>query len=184
MTSRPALRPAIAIGAGSGAVACLVVGQSWIYEHVERPAARALCEGECGMGADPISTLFAIRLAALGCILAVVLLGVALRRSQAPGRVLRASLFVTVVVAAASSVVVLHRSDWLRGAFESSVCFAYPDRPRTTGPTNPADCAPEHEPASGAWLLAAGALLAIGIVAAAGPKRREMPRAGQTAPEG
>ena len=183
MTSRSALRPAVAIGAGIGAVACLVVGQSWIYEHVERPAARALCEGECGMGADPTSNLFAFSLAALGCILAVALLGVALWRSRVPGRVLRVSLYVTVVVAAAASVVVLHRSDWLREAYESSVCFAYPDRPRTTGPINPADCAPEHEPASGAWLLAAGALLAIGIVASAGSARREVPMPGKTALE-
>ena len=183
LTARPALRWAVAILAGIGAVACLVVGRSWIYEHVERPAARALCEGDCGMGAEP-SNLFAFRLAALGCILAAALLGVALRRSRALGRVLCVSLYVTVVVAAASSVVVLHRSDWLRGADESGVCFAYPDRNRVTAPVSPLHCAPEHEPASVAWLLAAGALLAIGIVASAGSPRREAPGAGKTAPEG
>jgi len=183
ITARPALRQAVAILAGIGAVACLVAAQSWVYEHVERPAARALCDGQCGVDADPTSTLFAFRLAVPACILVAVLLAVVLLRSRPAGRALRVGLFVAVVVAAALTVIVLHRSNWLRGADDISVCFAYPDRPRTTGPTNPADCAPEHEPASVAWLLAAGALLAIGIVASAGSKRRAAPMAGETAPE-
>ncbi len=48
------------------------------------------------------------------------------------------------------------------------VCDAYPGQP---APQNPARCAPRHQPASGAWLLAAGALFAIGAAAAAGPNR-------------
>ena len=173
----------VAIGAGVGAVLCLVAAQSWIHEHVERPTARVLCDGECGVDADPVDTIFAFPLAVLAGILVAVLLGVAIMRSRPPGRLLRVCLFTAVVVAAASSVVVLHRSNWLRGADVIGVCFAYPDRPRTPGPTNPADCAPEHEPASVAWLLAASAFFAIGIFASAGSARREVPMAGETALE-
>ena len=180
ITARPALRWAVAILTGIGAVACLVAAQSWVYEHVERPAARALCEGQCGMDADPTSTLFAFRLAVPACILVAVLLAVVLLRSKPPGRALRVGLFVAVVVAAALTVVVLHRSNWLRGADDISICRAYPGQ---LAPVSPLHCAPEHEPASVAWLLAAGALLAIGIVASAGSARREAPMAGKTALE-
>ena len=176
----PALRPAVAIGAGIGAVGCLVAGQSWVYEHVERPAGRALCEGQCGMDPSPTSTIFALPLAMLTGILVAVLLGVAILRSRPPGPVLRACLFTAVVIAATSSVVVLHRSNWLRGAEVIDVCRAYPGQ---SAPVSPLYCAPEHEPASVAWLLAAGALLAIGIVASAGSARREVPMTGKTALE-
>ena len=182
-TARPPLGEALAIGAGIGAVACLVAGQSWIYEHVERLGARALCEGTCGMDPGATGVLFAFPLAALACLVLAVLVGVWRMRSPSPGRAVRLSLFVSVVVAATSSSVVLQRTNGLRGADVSDVCFGYPDRSRTPGPTNPADCAPEHEPASGAWLLAACALFAIGAAAAAGPNRRAARVSGKPAVE-
>jgi hypothetical protein len=166
--ARPPLREALPVSAGIGAVACLISGQSWIYEHVERPGARALCEGTCGMDPDATGVLFALPLAALACLVLAVLVGVWRMRSASPGRALRLSLYVAVVVAATSSVVVLQRTDGLRGADVIDVCDAYPGQP---APQDPARCAPRHEPASGAWLLAAGALFAIGAAAAAGPTR-------------
>ncbi len=182
-TARPPLRQAFAIGAGIGAVACLVAGQSWIYEHVERPGARALCEGNCGMDPDATGVLFAFPLAAVACLVLAVLVGVWRLRSASPGRALRLSLFVAGVVAATSSIVVLQRTNGLRGADVIDVCNAYPDRSRTPGPTNPADCAPQHEPASAAWLLAAGVLLVIGVAAMAGPTGRKVRSSHETAIE-
>lgn len=171
MISPPARRPAVAIGAGIGAVACLVAGQSWIYEHVERPGARALCEGTCGMDPDATGVLFAFPLAAVACIVVAVLVGVSRLRSPPPGRALRLSLFVAVVVAATSTIVVLHRTNGLRGAEVIDVCDAYPGQP---APQNPTRCAPRHEPTSGAWLLAAGVLLAVGAFAVAGSTGRDV----------
>jgi hypothetical protein len=152
-------------------VACLVAGQSWIYEHVERPGARALCEGTCGMDADATGVLFAFPLAAVAWLVLAVLVGVWRVRSASAGRALRLSLFVAAVVAATSGIVVLQRTNGLRGADVIDVCNAYPDRSRKPGPTNPADCAPGHEPASGAWLLAAGVFFAFGAAAVVGPTR-------------
>ena len=146
----------------------MVAGQSWIYEHVERPGARALCEGTCGMDPDATGVLFAFPLAAAACLVLAVLVGVWRMRSAPPGRVFRVSLFVAVVVAATLSIVVLQRTNGLRGADVIDICDAYPDRSRPPGSTNPADCAPRHEPASGAWLLAAGVLLVVGVATVAG----------------
>jgi len=168
-TAQPVpLRLALAIGAGIGAVACVLAEQSWIYEHVERPGAFALCENACGMDPDATGVVFALPLAFLSCIVVAVLAGVARLRSTAPGRVLRLALFVAVVVAATSSIVFLHRTNWLRGAEVIDVCNAYPGE---DAPQNPARCAPLSDPSSGAWLLVAGALFAIGAAAAAGPTR-------------
>jgi hypothetical protein len=178
--ARPPLRQALAVGAGVGAVACLVAGQSWIYEHVERPGARALCEGTCGMDPDATGVLFAFPLAALACLVLTVLVGVWRMRSASPGRALRLSLYVAVVVAATSSIVVLQRTNGLRGADVIDVCNAYPGQP---APQNPARCAPRHEPASGVWLLAAGILFAIGAAAAAGPNRPAAHLSGKPAME-
>lgn len=161
-------------------MACLVAGQSWIYEHVERPGARALCEGTCGMEPNATGVLFAFPLAALACLVLAVLVGVWRMRSASPGRALRLSLFVAVVVAATSSIVVLQRTNGLRGADVIDVCDAYPGQP---APQNPARCAPIHEPASRAWLLAAGALFAIGAAAAAGPNRPAARMSGKPAVE-
>ena len=183
MTPRAALRLVVAIGTGVGAVACLIAGQSWLYEHVERSATRALCDGECVVDNDPTSALFAFPLAVLACVIIAVLLLVVGLRSRPAGRLLRVGLFVAVVVAAASSVVVVHRTDWLRGVDDSGVCFAYPDGRDTTEPINSAECAPEHEPASGAWLLAAGVFFAIGAGAAPGPTRPAARVSGQPAVE-
>jgi ABC-type branched-subunit amino acid transport system permease subunit len=146
-----------------------VAGQSWIYEYVERPLARALCEGQCGMNSSPTSTLFAFPLALLAGTIAAVLLGAAFLRARSPGAALRVSLLTAVVVAAASSIVVLQRSNWLRGADEVSVCFEYPDQLNRPAQLriDPALCGPEHEPASAIWILAAGVLLVLGAVAAA-----------------
>ena len=178
MTPGPARRAVIAIGAGIGAVTCLVAGQSWIYENVERPGARALCDGRCGMDPNPTDTMFAFPLAVLAAFTIAVLLGIAVLRSRPPGRLFRASLFVAVVVASASSILVLDRTDWLRGADVLAVCNAYPGQP---APENPTRCTPEHEPASAAWLLAAGVLLVIGVVASAGSTGREVRMTGKTA---
>lgn len=173
MTVPASLRPVIAIIAGVGTVACLVAGQSWIYEHVERPAGRALCDTGCGMDADPTDALFAFPLAVVAWIAVAVLLLVMRLRSRPAGRLLRVGLFVAVVVAAASSVVVVHRTNWLRGADDINVCNAYPGQ---RAPQNPRRCAPADEPASAAWLLAAGVLLAIGAIAAAGSTGRDVRR--------
>ena len=173
MTFPAALRPVIAIIAGIGAVACLVAAQSWVYEHVERPVGRALCDTGCGMDSDPTDALFAFALAVPAWIVIAALLLVIRLRSRPAGRLLRVGLFVAVVVAAASSVVVVHRTNWLRGGDDISVCNAYPGRP---APQDPRRCAPDDEPASAAWLLAAGVLLAIGAIAAAGPTGRDVRR--------
>ena len=122
------------------------------------------------MSSSPTSTLFALPLALLAGTIAAALLGAALLRGRSTGAALRVGLLTAVIVAAASSIVVLQRSNLLRGADDVSVCFEYPDQRNRPAQRriDPARCGPEHEPASAVWILAAGALLMIGVVAATG----------------
>lgn len=150
-----------ALFAGVCAVACAAVGESWLYEHAERPLARTLCggsasRGECFLTSGPEPSNVGPLL-----VLAVVAAGVAglaawrLRRVGAlPYAVF---LALSLLIAAMAVAVTAKRTHWLSGRDSPAICLGYPgSRPGSNV------CAPLEPPSDSAWLW----LAAAGVCAA------------------
>lgn len=143
------------------------LGQSWSYEHLERPLGHRL-GGHWGLDPDPVDPAFPFVALVVAVIAVVVAVTILSRRRGWGGRSARAVAIVALVVVGTTVCTVLVRTDWLKDAPVSDVCWGYPGRPPRTGVNK---CAPEHLPASGWWLIA-GLLLAMVAMFAATSDRR------------